>query len=354
MRGHITSQELHLVADGAVAAESLLEISHHLGACDLCAQRAGDVVDLDALAGAMRNTLSPDEHPVTSDLAAYVDDGLDAAARDWVDEHLQSCARCREDVADLRSEQMSLRAGWHAWQWIAAGILIAGVIGGGTMWLLSGSRPEVIHRGSTHLVRRLPPKAPPQDAWSELERSVLAAARIDPPSILGALRPAAQTLRGSEAAVGRELHPAGEVIEEDRPPFVWTATPGAKYVVMVFSGEEPVATSEPLSDAQWKPSQALHRGTTYSWQVETRHADGTSVLTPAPPQPEALFRITDAETLAEIATARRAHPDDDLLLAILYARAGMKARALAELQSHLASHPSDARAAALADSIRRW
>jgi hypothetical protein len=356
MRGHITSEELHLASEGAIEPDSLLEISQHLDTCADCARRAEGLVDLDALAGTLRDALSVDGHPGMPELTAYADDELEGSAREWVDAHLEGCIRCREDLSDLRSEQQSLASGsgWRKWQWIAAGILIAGAIGAGTMWLQSGSRapaspPAAGIRPPHHDV-----PAPPHDAWSDLERSVLAAGKIDPPPILHTLRPAAQTLRGNETAVGAELHPAGEVIDDDRPRLTWTATPGARYIVMIFAGEEPVATSGPLSDAQWRPPQALRRGTTYSWQVETKAADGTSTIAPTPPQPEALLRIADAETLADIEAAGLSHPADHLLLAILYARAGMKTRALAELDSHLMSHPSDAGASALADGIRRW
>ncbi|HEX7678855.1 MAG TPA: hypothetical protein VF713_12070, partial [Thermoanaerobaculia bacterium] len=235
-----------------------------------------------------------------------------------------------------------------------AGIVVACAIGAGALWLLSRSGSSPSPPGARISAPPLAAPAPQPDAWIELERSVLAAGRIDPPSILRLLRPVAQTSRGSESLGAAELHPAGEVIEDVQPAFAWTATPQASYVVTIFAGDEPVANSGPVSAPQWKPPRPLRRGTTYFWQVETRRADGSSAIAPAPPQPEAFFRIADASTLAGIAAAGRAHPGDRLLLAILYARAGMKIRALAELDSHLASHPSDRRAAVLADGIRRW
>jgi len=354
MRGHITSQEMHLASEGAIDPDSLLEISRHLDACALCSRRAGELVDADALAAAVRDAISADEHPGMAELTAYAEDEIDDSAREWVEVHLESCVRCREDVADLRAEQESLGGGgWRAWQLIAAGILIAVAIGAGTMWLQSRSGLPTSPPG----VRLpIPPRAAlaPPDSWSELERSMLAAGRIDPPPILRSLRPAAQTLRGSEAAGNVELRPGGEVIEDDRPAFAWTATPGAKYIVTILAGDEAVASSGPISVPRWQPPHPLHRGTTYSWQVEIRHPDGSTTLAPTPPQPEAFFRIAEANTVAGIAAAARAHPDDRLLLAILYAQAGMRSRALAELDAHLASHPADAGAAALADGIRRW
>jgi hypothetical protein len=347
---------MHLASEGAIDPDSLLEISRHLDACDHCARRAAELADVDALAAGMREAISADEHPAMADLTAYAEDEIDEAAREWVEAHLESCVRCREDVADIRAEHESLGGGgWRGWQWIAAGILVLAATGAGTIWLQKRSGlPSSPPGRSSHIQAPHAPASPRPDSFDELERSVLAAGRIEPPTILHTLRPVAQTLRGSETAVVAELHPAGEVVEDDRPAFSWTATPGARYVVMVLANDEPVATSEPLGDTEWRPSRPLRRGTTYSWQVETRRSDGSTTVAPAPPQPEALFRIADADTLAEIDAASRAHPDDHLLLAILYARAGMKTRAVAELDSHLASHPADAQAAALADGIRRW
>src|SRR5258706_7760587 len=349
MRGHITSQEIHLAAEGALEPGSLLEISRHIKECVVCARRAEAFVDIDALAADMRAAISEDEHPSMEELIAYVDDELEATAHEWVEAHLESCARCREDVADLRAEQEKLGGGWRRWWWIAAGILVAIAVGAGTIWLKSGSSP----RGPS--VHNTPgARPPPSDSWRDLERSVLAAGRIDPPAILQPLRPPARPLRGVDAGVDVTLSPTGEVVEDERPLLVWTATPGATYAVMIFAGDRIVAESGPISAPQWRTPHPLQRGTNYGWQVEIRHADGSSTIAPAAPQPQAIFRIADAATLDGIAAASHAHPGDHLLLAILYARAGMQSRALAELNAHLASHPSDVRAAALADGIRGW
>jgi hypothetical protein len=355
MRGHITSEELHRLSTGSIEGESLLEIDRHLDACTLCARRAEELTDLDALAAAMRGSLSVgDEHPGMTELIGYAEGELDEAARQWVGGHLESCARCREDVDDLRLEQENLRGGGRGWWWLAAGILIAAFLGAAAMWLGSGPSPAGKPPGVGIRTSTGVGPVPQTDAWTDLEESVRAAGKIDRPSVLDSLGPRGDRFRGSETGDVAELHPAGEVIEDDRPAFAWTPTSGAHYVVTIFANEEPVATSEPLRAAEWRAPQPLRRGMTYNWQVEVRSAAGSSAIIPTPPQPEALFRIADAETVASINTARRAHPDDHLLSAILYARAGMKSLALAELSAHLVAHPSDVRAAALADGIRKW
>src|ERR1700745_2721962 len=139
MRGHITSQEMHLASEGAIDPDSLLDISRHLDACALCARRAGELVDIDALAATMRDAISADDHPGIEELTAYAEDEIDNSAREWVDAHLESCVRCREDVADLRAEQERLGGGWRAWQLIAAAILVALAIGAVVLWLQNRS-----------------------------------------------------------------------------------------------------------------------------------------------------------------------------------------------------------------------
>lgn len=336
MKGHITSQELHLVATGGIDPDLLLEVTRHLETCPLCAQRAEGLANLDVLASTMREAISTgDEHPDMTELAGYVNGEIDAEAMEWIDEHLESCTRCSEDVADLRAEQKNVRGGRRMWLGIAAAVVVAFAIGAGIIRLQSGA------------------PAPRSDVWMDLERTVLAAGRIGKPAILRSLRLSADTLRGSETAGESTMHPAGEVIEDDRPPLSWKPVAGARYVVTILADDETVATSDPLTDAYWRPPHSLLRDKTYNWQVEIRKGT-TSTIIPAPPQPEALFRIADAPTLASMEAARRAHPGDHLLLGILYARAGMKSRALSELDAHIAAHPRDRSATALADGVRRW
>src|ERR1043165_1845409 len=70
------------------------------------------------------------DHPdVETDLTAYVDGLLAADARASVDEHLATCARCREDVADLAATAAAIRRPRaHPWRWLAvAAVLVLAI-----------------------------------------------------------------------------------------------------------------------------------------------------------------------------------------------------------------------------------
>jgi anti-sigma factor RsiW len=347
MEEHIASQDLSRLAGGELPEGSLLEISRHLQTCKSCSQRAAALADIDSLAATVRDDLAgAGEHPADSEMAAYVDGEAGAVARASIEGHLQSCANCRETIAALREEQRALRNPWPA-RFAAAAAIAAAAMIGAFLWV------------RTTPTQRHPRTVPgtislPHNPWSELEESTLAAGKLARPQILQQLRGEGQAARSIEQAVNSELNPAGSVVEDEQPQLSWTDTPNAHFRVKIFSNDEPLATSALLAQPHWIPPQKLRRGQTYMWQVEIHDENGKTRLIPPPTSPEALFRVADEQTAAEIAAVKRTRPDDHLLLAILYARAGIKERALDEFATHLRSHPADTRAAAIAGAVRRW
>src|SRR5205085_12694103 len=107
------------------------------------------------------------------------------------------------------------------------------------------------------------------------------------------------------------------------PVFRWKPLAGAtQYVVSIFDDRfNPVAASGALSEAEWKPEQPLARDRIYNWQVSAT-AGGRTVNAPVPPAPEARFQVVAPEIAREIESARREHPGNHLLLAVLYSKAG--------------------------------
>ena len=132
----------------------------------------------------------------------------------------------------------------------------------------------------------------------------------------------------------------------------WRGKQG-RYVVSVYDSLERVAQSPSLESAEWQVSPPLTRGKTYAWQVEVHRGSSVELL-PAPPVPPALFRVLDERSSADLAEARRRFPDDHLLLGVLEARSGMQQEALADLRAHVARHPDDRKAAALAETVAHW
>jgi hypothetical protein len=95
----------------------------------------------------------------------------------------------------------------------------------------------------------------------------------------------------------------------------------------------------------------LPRGVPLLWQVEVRTASGSKRVLPSPPDPPAIFRVLDASSLREIEEARRLQPRNDLLLGVLYARAGLKDRAVEALGRHASQHPETMN---LLRSVQSW
>ncbi len=74
------------------------------------------------------------------------------------------------------------------------------------------------------------------------------------------------------------------------------------------------------------------------------------MLSPAPPAPEARFEVTPPDTAQRIENARRQHPGNHLLLAVLLAEAGALDESELELDALAATDPQTAQA--LRQSLR--
>lgn len=147
--------------------------------------------------------------------------------------------------------------------------------------------------------------------------------------------------------------PTGVVVENARPTLRWHPLNGANgYVVSIFDGNfKQVAKSAQLSNTSWKPAQPLARGRVYSWQV-TALKDGREIVSPAPPAPEARFKVLEAAKAQEIAEARRL--GSHLTLGILYARAGLIDEATGEFQMLVKKNPNSTLARRLLNSMQSW
>jgi hypothetical protein len=189
--------------------------------------------------------------------------------------------------------------------------------------------------------------------WNALVVDAVRKGAIEAPAALLSLRTTAGRFR--DDPVPRpptpDLRPSGEVVESDRPTFSWPETSGAIYTVLVGEKGRIVAQSSPLTTNRWRSDQPLPRGRTYSWQVETRRGEETSML-PAPPAPMARFHVLEGRLKEQLDEARRAVPGDDLVLGVLAARAGLREAALQHLSAAAERGVPEARP--LLDSVRSW
>jgi len=316
---HVSHAEIERFARGELPPEAILRVMRHLGECAECTEHARKLA---------AETYATDvEHPpVDTDLTAYVDGTMPQESRAAVAEHLLSCARCREDAADLAHLRKTHRSSiWYAAAAAAIVILAA------TTLLTRSPHPTIRPVPPTHPVVRVAPPPPYERAeWNEAVRDALQSGNIERPAILAELRPPRSTVRGNEQTPSATMEPAGVVIETTRPRLSWTAFKGAHYVVSIFNGHREVTSSAKLTSPSWTPPAPLPRDTRLTWQVEVIRDDNSEII-PAPPAPPAMFRIISDDTEHDLEEARRLHPDDHLLLGVLYARAGLQGRAEEEL-----------------------
>ncbi|MES2393329.1 MAG: hypothetical protein V4555_16925 [Acidobacteriota bacterium] len=136
------------------------------------------------------------------------------------------------------------------------------------------------------------------------------------------------------------------------PELHWQSCPGASgYRVEIYdAGFHLVAISPTLTATEWTPLVALMPDRQYRWMVKAITKHGV-VTAPQPPAPEGQFEVASARTLDSIATVRKHSPDAHLLLAALYARAGMKSLAQAQVGVFAAANPGSPLAGELAQSL---
>jgi hypothetical protein len=224
---------------------------------------------------------------------------------------------------------------WLGYAAIAAGVVVAAGLGVRSLLHLPGAALPVAV-GPAPVARPQspePPLAAEELAAMELARSTHQMPRA---AVLGRLIGQRGVLLGaaSEAKTFEVAAPVGTVVLGDRPTFRWQAMGGAKqYVVAVFDENfEKVAGSAPVAGTEWQPEAPLPRGRMYIWQVSAQMGNRT-VRAPQPPAPEARFEIAGADAAGALDTARRLHPGNHLLLAVLLAKAGALDDAARELDA---------------------
>jgi len=191
----------------------------------------------------------------------------------------------------------------------------------------------------------------------ERVRLALAAGRLEMPSGLSEVLPRRSALRGRDpdAPPFRLRVPRG-VVAGARPTFGWTPAPGAtSYRVVVADSEgRAVARSNvlPVGVTRWVPAAPLRPGAVYSWMVFAEVA-GETLTAPTPADPEAKFRLLDPGAAAEIDHIRAAS-SSRLALAVAYADAGMKEEAGREFEALRRENPRSPLVARLLRSLRSW
>lgn len=183
------------------------------------------------------------------------------------------------------------------------------------------------------------------DTQQALLAEILKNGKLPAAAVPAELAPAAGALVGSGS--GTEVLPVGPIgiVAEDRPQFEWRPIAGAAaYRVSVFDRElHEISSSGAVTATAWLPPEALPRGVMLIWQV-TPQPNGQKNTAPAPRAPAPLAPRARFQIIAEgdsdaILGARVQQPPSHLLLAALYAKAGMRADAAREIAILAALNP---------------
>jgi hypothetical protein len=341
--------------------EELAATLQHLSECPQC-RTEGEMESPASDASAVRRhfTGSPENGHLDfeTQLVPYVEETVDVADVEIIETHLEDCARCRADLEDLRKTRAQFHQRTPAprraipIRVLAQAAVLAVVLGTWFLWPRGADTPpppESPAVRQTPIPARPAPEAPVRTRyadplWQQLVDTAVARRSLPSPSH-GELNPSADTLRGPSAAPSpnAEFSPAGQVIRDSRPAFTWPSREGASYSVLIYAGRAEAARSPWLTAPRWTPPDALQRGRTYTWQVIAKRS-GVEEALPSVEQPLPRFRITSAEEEETIGRALKAHPDDYLLHAVLYAKAGLADAANAALHKAAQSGNADARA----------
>jgi hypothetical protein len=320
------------------------------------------------------------DHPSAEDLAGYAGRALAPARLLAVDDHLVSCASCRERLtsgaavpeaaAALRSalaeERNDARPAWTA-RWFtsrraalapAAAVALVAVAAVVLLRVAPGRGPGV----SGRLAGASPPRATdpsptaplPAVAEAALTRARATGTLAVPPEVLELVRGGERT-RGALAVDSfRPTSPVGTAVESETPWFQWRARPGAAdYVVTVFDPSfNLVMTSAPVEGTRWRAEGRLDRGKVYLWQVTARTRSGEETA-PRPPQPPAAFRVLTGEESRQVHDVREAAGGSALTLAVGYAAVGLLEDAERELSGRVARPPDDVLSTRLLEHLRR-
>ncbi|MDZ4796972.1 MAG: hypothetical protein SGI92_02330 [Bryobacteraceae bacterium] len=239
-------------------------------------------------------------HLTYEDLLACVQgNASDEAVR-----HAALCSVCSADIDELRAEtRVLLMRRPPSWRPSA---IVAGIgVAAAAVLMFVAVRP-------------------PQTAVSPVPAAVTASSVKLPVELLQ-LRPSLGVLLGppADAATWRVVSPSATIVSSDRPEFRWESLAGVSaYQIAVFDDRLQRIASAAVKEPRWVPDVPLPRGVVLQWQVRAG-----SRTAPAPPQPDARFRVLRAEEAARWAQLQ-SQDTDRVRLGLEAARLGLREEAL--------------------------
>lgn len=196
-------------------------------------------------------------------------------------------------------------------------------------------------------------------AEREIIRKALQTNQLEMPASLADLKRRDGTLLGAPGSSGdvnqsfAAIGPAGTIVQTERPHFRWQALQGAEnYTVKIYDTDfNLVDASTKLTTTDWTPQKSLAPGRVYQWQV-TATKDGSEIVSPAPPAPEARFKVLESAQRERLTRALRAARNSHLARGVIYTKAGLLDEAEREFEALLELNPESGVARKLLENVR--
>lgn len=370
---HLDAETLRSYRAKRLPPAGLLAADEHLALCDECREGLlgdGDAAAADSLIDALTlgENNDEDEHLPYDILEAWTDGKLSPREHRTASAHLQSCARCMRDLADLGEVAAAIPrvAARRGPSLRLAAVILLAVIGLASWLAMRHARTEstnapvagapqvtihdgtsiinVDHDGSIHGMAL-------SAADAAAVRAALLNGRIDVAPQVAGLQRERGTLMGTPAGTAFDVvMPAATFIRGTRPQFSWTsARPTATYRVEVYDEARTLVMESPqLHDLTWTADRDLPRGHSYVWQVVAMRG-GERIVAPQPPAPEAHFGVIDDTAAARLDAAARS--GSHLLLALAAAHEGVMDDARHELDNLARLNPGSSQVQRLAHNL---
>ncbi len=361
--GHLTAAQVARYLARRSPAAEVLALHRHAEECAPCRRRLTEAAAGHYAGAAVPVVVAGDDpaHLDEDELAEYLAGRMAAGGRERAARHLAECAACAADAREMQAPGAAAlparRRQWRA-ALAAAAVLVVGA-GGAVWWRLRQPRPApapvAVLRDAGVMVRLEADGTLEGIAVPAAEAGWIAEAMRNgrlplAPPLAASPRTVLRSAEGAAQPALRPVSPAGSRVLSDRPRFTWSALKDARWYEVLVSEEglAPVARSGRVQSVEWTPERPLPRARRLLWQVTAHTAQG-DVMAPAPPDPPAAFEIVGQREALEIARAEQARPPSHLLLAVLYARAGLPEMARAEAEALAAEN----RRSALVEALRR-
>ena len=372
---HLTPEQMRRYQKQELTSAEIAECADHLFHCDACRNEIRKTAELRAAYSSLESQFPREVHVSYEEITAYADNAAADSVRAKVDAHLSGCPECKEQLQDLLSirdslKPIPLRRQFSARRTLLLAASLAFMALGtwllinrwanrpstnevqnqgepGTTVLKDGARRMVLTREGN--LQKLQGVSPEMLAWME---TAIHTKQL-PVASTSDLNPGGSTLLGPQNTQPFTLsYPVGVVVLAETPEFRWNPLEGAgSYTVTVLDQDlNEVVESPAVKATAWSPPAALERGKTYTWQV-TAVKKGEEITSPVPPAPEALFKVLETEKAQEIEMAKQQN-SPHLLMAILYARAGLLEEARKEAEILRAQNPDSPIASGLAGSLQ--